>query len=175
MAAVVLAGTLVAAPVLSANLADRYLSIVSANTRNAATASGRIAGELQAFSVAARRPVFGHGLGTSREANANFTGADIPAHILYGEVAEELGYVGLALFLAFLAAIAANVARTGRVLRAKANPDPLDVRLWLSLRMWLWMNLIFSFASYGLSEYEWYFAAGLSEVLRRGVAARGQP
>ena len=33
-----------------------------------------------------------------------------------------------------------------------------------SMQVWLFMNLIFSFASYGLSSYEWYLFGGLSVV-----------
>jgi hypothetical protein len=32
------------------------------------------------------------------------------------------------------------------------------------------MNLLFSFASYGVSGFEWYFAAGLADVLPAHLA-----
>ena len=48
-------------------------SIFSGNTRNAVTADERIDGLKIDVQVAMRRPLFGHGLGTSREANANAT------------------------------------------------------------------------------------------------------
>ena len=74
---------------------ERYVSIFSHSAKGGATAEGRITGVLDDFKVSLRRPLFGHGLGTSREANANFRGEDMPSHNLYTEVAEELGYIGL--------------------------------------------------------------------------------
>jgi hypothetical protein len=35
------------------------------------------------------------------------------------------------------------------------------------MQVWLVMNLVESFASYGLSSYEWYLFAGLSIVMQR--------
>jgi hypothetical protein len=40
-------------------------------------------------------------------------------------------------------------------------------RLIDAMQVWLIMNLVFSFASYGLSSYEWYLFGGLSVVLQR--------
>ena len=78
---------------------ERYVSIFSHSAKGGATAEARITGVIGDFKVSLRRPLFGHGLGTSREANANFRGEDLPSHNLYTEVAEELGYVGLVLLL----------------------------------------------------------------------------
>jgi len=114
-----------------------------------------------------RRPIFGHGLGTSLEANAHFAGEAQPSHNLYTEVAQELGFVGLALFVAFLWKVARNVSRTLKALRASGLQDGIIFRLSQAVQVWFGMNLLFSFASYGLTSYEWYFLAGLAEVLRR--------
>ena len=90
---------------------ERYVSIVSHSAKGGATAEGRITGVLEDFKVSLRRPFFGHGLGTSREANANFRGEDLPSHNLYTEVAEELGYIGLALCLCFSGVFCVRVGR----------------------------------------------------------------
>jgi hypothetical protein len=37
------------------------------------------------------------------------------------------------------------------------------------------MNTLFSFASYGLSSYEWYLFAGLSVVVRRMALQQAVP
>ena len=151
----------------SADLYDRYLSIFSSNTKNAATAAGRTRGIKDDFAVALNRPIFGHGLGTSLEANANFGSGAAVSHNLYTEVAQELGFAGLALFLVLQVAVTRSVAKTLRDLRNREASSDFLVRFSMALQAWLWMNLFFSFASYGLSSYEWYFIAGLSEVLRR--------
>src|SRR3972149_3483117 len=65
---------------LSSEQRDRYVSIFDTSAKNYETASGRTSEVIDALRVAFRRPIFGHGLGTSREANANFGIKDIPAH-----------------------------------------------------------------------------------------------
>ena len=151
----------------SADLTDRYLSIFSSKTKNAKTAEGRLEGITQDFKVAMHRPYFGHGLGTSLEANANFGSEALVSHNLYTEVAQELGFIGLTIFLVFLITVARTVARTLKELRSSGHQSGLLLRLSLAVQAWLWMSILFSFASYGLSSYDWYFLAALSELLRR--------
>ena len=167
--------TMAVAPLLSDDLADRYRSIFDSHTKNSATAEGRIAGVWKDLDVAMRRPLFGHGLGTSREANANFGGEDMPSHNLYTETAQELGFVGLTIFVTMVVAIVATVRSSLATLRGSGTSNRLLLSLADVLQVWLAMNLLFSFASYGLSSYEWYFAAGLSEVLSRFAALEALP
>jgi O-antigen ligase/polysaccharide polymerase Wzy-like membrane protein len=170
VACVLVAAACIAASTLSADLADRYRSIVSSETRNGATAQGRLAGSVGDLTVALRRPVFGHGLGTSLEVNVHFeNGREQPSHILYGEIAQELGFVGVVIFVLFIAATAASIS--GALLRLKtANvTDGLLLGLGHSLQVWLWMDVLFSFASYGLTSYEWYLTAGFAAVLQNSV------
>jgi O-antigen ligase len=166
MGGLIVIGAVVTVTLLSGDLSDRYLSIFSAKTKNARTAQGRLDGVYADLQVAMRRPFFGHGLGTSLEANANFGGEAQPSHNLYTQVAQELGFIGLAIFLVFLVTVSRNVNNTLRLLNGMADRSNVDVRLSRALQVWFGMNVLFSFASYGLSSYEWYFMAGLSEVLR---------
>ena len=114
-------------PFLSPDMQDRYLSIIGKGEKNAETMDERIEGTEQQFLVALHRPIFGHGLGTSPEANANFTtsgpymGWELPAHNLYLEVAQELGFVGLAIFLLFMKSIYTGFVESQRV-RWRASP-----------------------------------------------------
>jgi O-antigen ligase len=117
-----------------------------------------------------RRPLFGHGLGTSREANSNFGVHDQPSHNLYVEILEELGYCGLLVFLAFMATLIAGVWRAAVLLRNTAGAPAVLHRLVPALFVWLGMNLFFSWASFGLSGYEWYFTAGLVDTTLRLTA-----
>ena len=134
--------------------------------KNAATAEGRLQGIEDDFAVILRRPVFGHGLGTSREANGHFRGVDQPSHNLYAEVGQELGFIGLVIFILFIKSIVSNFLQISKILQEK------DVKIFLrklvdALQIWLVMNLLFSIASYGLSSYEWYLFAGLSVVMQK--------
>lgn len=149
---------------------DRYLSIVSDQAKSSGTAEGRINGVIADFQVSLRRPLFGHGLGTSREANFHFRGTAVPSHDLYTEAAEELGYIGLALFLALLWSFLRACWRAQQVVNAGPVTD--DRLQFLhdvagTLVLLVAVDLFFSFASYGLSEPYWYFLGGLSVVTAR--------
>jgi putative inorganic carbon (hco3(-)) transporter len=150
---------------LAPDMKDRYLSIFGEGEKNRATFEGRLEGAKDDLQIVLRRPIFGHGLGTSREANANFRGNEQLSHNLYTEVGQELGLAGLFIFLLFIGSITINFIQAsklypsqGRVLFSKTVVDGMQV--------WLVMNIISSFASYGLLNYEWYLFGGLSVVIR---------
>ena len=158
--------------ILSADMQDRYLSIFGKGEKNAATADERVEGMWEQLHVVMHRPLFGHGLGTSPEANYHFTtagpygGRALPAHNLYIEVAQELGLVGLPIYLAFLASILQGFAKCRRAF-AHGQASTFLRNLVDGMAVWLAMSLVFSFASYGLSSYDWYLFAGLAVVLQR--------
>jgi O-antigen ligase len=153
---------------------QRYLSIVDHSAKGGESAEGRIAGVWADLDVGMQRPIFGHGLGTSLEANANATGEALPSHTLYTEVLQELGLVGLAIFLWFIietcknCLVAVKDARKAGGFLLHAAESSRDFGIVL---------IVFSLASYGLNEYQWYLLAALSVVLRdlsrRRVAAAG--
>ena len=158
----------VAATFSTGNFRDRYLSIVSSTSKNSATAAGRIEGVLLNLDVGFRRPVFGHGLGTSLEANANFGHTAQPAHNLYVEIFQELGVVGLMFFVSYMVSIYKNLVSFSR------KDDLLLLLTKKSLLTFFCTNVIFSFASYGLSGYEWYFLGGMSLLLARFDTQTGE-
>ena len=152
---------------------ERYLSIVSHDAPGAGTAEARISGVIGDFQVSLRRPLFGHGLGTSGEANSHFRGDDHPSHNLYTEAAEELGYVGLALLLSLIWSFLRAFQRARQVVNATPTKDERLKFLQNvadSLLVVVAVDLFFSFASYGLSEPYWYFIGGLSVVTARLAA-----
>jgi putative inorganic carbon (hco3(-)) transporter len=173
--------------IMSVELTDRYRSITDADTRHGATAEGRIEGVKRDFRVGLRRPLFGHGLGTSREAIWNFAGHDQLSHNLYTEVFIELGVIGLAIFLTFLISVFTNVRRVGQeyeLLRGAfhtgADPPRGADRLGFYGRLagatlaYFLMALVFSLASYGLSGHYWYMVAGLSVALLNLMVREGR-
>ncbi|MGE3561479.1 MAG: O-antigen ligase family protein [Nitrospira sp.] len=157
---------IVSFPMLSANMQDRYLSVIGLGEKNAGTAEGRVSGVVDNFMVVLHRPVFGHGLGTSREANANFGTTDQPAHNLYAETAQELGLVGLLLLIGLLKSIYVGFNKCKRTY-SQHNTSMFLRQLVDCMQIVLIMNFIFSFASYGLSSYEWYFLGGMSVSMQR--------
>jgi putative inorganic carbon (hco3(-)) transporter len=151
---------------LPPDMKDRYLSIFGEGEKNRATFEWRLGGVEEDIQVVFRRPIFGHGLGTSREANANFRGNDQLSHNLYAEVGQELGLVGLFIFLLFIGSITINFIRASKLYTAQGTVV-FSKRLVDGMQVWLVMNIISSFASYGLLNYEWYLFGGLSVALLR--------
>lgn len=143
---------------------QRYLSIVDHSAKGGESAQGRIDGVMSDFLVGMQRPIFGHGLGTSLEANANATGEALPSHNLYTEVFQELGAVGLVIFVAFLTKIWKSCVEARRIL--SQTPGKFSARVANGCRDLAIVLVVFSLASYGLNEYQWYLLAGLAVVLR---------
>src|SRR6185437_1408298 len=97
-------------------------------------------------------------------------GVALPSHNLYTETAEELGYIGLALLLALIWSFLRACWTAQQLL--KMTPPTYERFGFLhtvaaSLVMVVAVDLIFSFAAYGLSEPYWYFYGGLSVVTVR--------
>jgi O-antigen ligase len=157
-------------PWLDPDMQDRYLSLIGMSQKHEATAKGRLEGMEQDIEVVARRPIFGHGLGTSREANFHFGGRDQPSHNIYLEVAEELGVAGLVIFMLFMIAIFRGFIRLRTRLR-EADAGLFLQKAVDAIQTWLAMDFIFSFASYGLLSYEWYLLGGLLAVIERQAQA----
>lgn len=158
---------------LASDLQDRYLSIFGKGDKNIETASERFSGMAGQLDVALRRPIFGHGLGTSAEANYhyNFTGPyagkALKAHNLYLELIQEIGLIGAIIFTLFLIAVFSEFRAT---LRDKyiLFEDELYISKFVdAMRAWIFLNFVFSFASYGLSSYDWYLFAGFTAVIQR--------
>jgi len=168
--AVGVVGGVIALSLMTGLQKDRYLSIVSDNAPGAITAHQRIDNVISDFKVSLRRPLFGHGLGTSAEANAHFGNNWLLSHDLYTETAEELGYIGLGLLLALIWSFirACQVA-----LQVTSAVGTTDERLKFlrtvarSLVVVVAVDLFFSFAAFGLSEPYWYFYGGLTVVTAR--------
>ena len=164
-------GMVAAVNLMGADLVDRYLSLVSSNTKNennAKTAHGRMAAMVADFELGLERPVFGFGLGTSKEANWNMRHDRYIAHNMYAEVLIELGLVGLAIFLSFLTAIGRGLADCRRFLaRAPPTSEGHPFMQWLTsaLRVWFPMAIFFFFAQYGLREVDWYIVGGIVGAL----------
>jgi putative inorganic carbon (HCO3(-)) transporter len=166
---------IVAVSLLNPLQKDRYLSLVRTDVPGASTTLGRIRGVEKDLTVAMERPFFGHGLGTSKEANFNVRGADQVSHNLYTEILQELGLFGLAIFLSYIVSIFLNFRR---VLKATTMLQPSSrfvLNVAHGMQVWLWLNIVFSFASYGLSGDAWYLFGGLSVVLLRLASLAHQP
>lgn len=149
---------------------ERYLSIYRDDVRGASTAQGRIEGLITDFEVAMNKPLFGHGLGTSLEANYNIGRSVFRSHNLVMEVWQEVGLIGLLIFSFFVLTGVRDLMLALKRIGEKANIQLFGMAK--GVRAWLVLNLIFGVFSYGLSSYSWYLFGALSVVLLRLSAGR---
>ena len=155
---------------------ERYLSIGRKDVRGASTAKIRITGIVEDFKAGLNRPFFGHGIGTSFELNFNSMSKGLVAHNLYVEIFQELGGAGLLLYGYFLYAILKNLNSSVR--KAKQLPADLPagrslVAIADALQTFMYMNLLFAVASYGLSTYTWYLLGGSGVALNQLITTAG--
>jgi putative inorganic carbon (HCO3(-)) transporter len=153
-------GGLFAVSHMQGDFKDRYLSIFSSDTKNAATAQGRLNGFLADFKVGMHKPIFGHGLGTSLEANTHYGGEYQISHCIYTETFQEIGLIGLVMFLRYVWSVLKYQSNNIR-----NNSNNYIVKLSKVVFILSLLNIYFGLASYGLSSYEWYFLGGLSVVI----------
>lgn len=167
---------------LSPQFKDRYLSLVDSTVPGADTVTGRINGLKEDLSTVWNRPVFGHGLGTSKEVSANFLeGAAQPAHDLYVEILQELGIVGFILFMLYIKEIVGGLSQAKRMLTESSNDHSWLGGLITATQAWIVMDLFYSLSCFGLSSWEWYLFGGISTVClqlareRASDVAEGEP
>lgn len=139
---------------------DRYFSLVSSDSAQSATAEGRLTGIVNEFKLGLKRPIFGHGLGTTSEAKANNGMGTKASHNMYAEIMIELGLVGFFFFMAIIKKIYLQIRQSTSLIYAETM-DPLYRDLFKALKVIFWMFALYSINYWGLSQYYWYNLAGL--------------
>jgi O-antigen ligase len=177
-------GGFAATTLWSGDQVARFQGLLGGGGAGGATAQGRIDGILSDISVWMKAPVFGHGLGTSYEANSNFAGSAFVSHNLYTESLVTLGIIGAFIFFRFLYAMFNSAVRVYALTRRSSpgvdsSADSADPLVWLPKAMicLLAMYAVFGMSSYGVMEYYCYLFAGLCVVLNNlsGSASNAHP
>ena len=82
---------------------------------------------------------------------------------------QEIGFPGTIIFLGYMLAVF-SLIRRGRFWQRRTSAVEGNSEITgLARGVWLWflVSLLYAFASYGLSSYEWYLLGGLSLALAR--------
>jgi O-antigen ligase len=151
-------GVVAALSVMNDTQRERYLSLVSSDTSQSASAEGRLTGMANEFKLAMERPVFGFGLGTTAEAKFNTFGRSKASHNMYAEILIEVGIVGFIFFLRFIFAIRKQLLEG---LQIAKESDYFYQTLFKVFNIIFWMFAVYSINYWGLSQYYWYNLAGL--------------
>lgn len=165
-----------ASGLLSGDMQTRYLSLVDSNVVGADTAQGRINGALRQLSSLAHNPLFGNGLGTSRETNWNIMGGSSQiTHNLYIETLQEVGIVGFTLFILYIVSIIKSLSMAKQMLEMQGEMvDDWLCRLITATQVWIFMDLFYSLSCFGLSSWEWYFFGAVATLCYSFAAERSQ-
>jgi O-antigen ligase len=152
--------------ILGSDMQTRYLSLVDDTVAGADTVQGRIDGWGRGIKSISNNPLFGNGLGTSRETNFNVLGGRAQiTHNLYLEIFQETGLVGFTLFMLFIVAIFKSLRETKLLLAAQGRKESDWLfRLATATQVWLVMDLFYSLSCFGLRSWEWYFFGGIATL-----------
>jgi hypothetical protein len=151
-------GVMAALSVMNDTQRERYLSLFSSDTKQSASAEGRINGIIKEFELGLKRPIFGFGLGTTPEAKYHNFGRKQASHTMYGELLIEVGIVGMYFFIRFIIAIRRQL--TAAMVSAE-NCSDFYKSLFKICNVIFWMFAVYSINYWGLSQYYWYNLAGI--------------
>lgn len=152
--------------VLGDDMLTRYLSLVDHSLIGGDTAQGRLDGVMRNLETVAEGPqmaLFGHGVGTSGEANFYYHGGQGQiTHNLYVETLQETGLIGLTLLILYINCFGRSLLETHKYV-ISANSRFLTSLVQATF-VWFIMNLVYSFSCFGLSSWEWYLFGGITHV-----------
>ena len=155
---------IIAMKLLSPDMAERYLSLVDSNAVGAGTTAGRIQGLKDNFSTILNAHIlFGHGLGTSLEVNVYYLGSALYAHNLYIEILQEVGILGFVLFFRYVYFIIDSLRKNDGL----DSESEFIQKLIRGLKVWIFMDLIYSLSCFGLTSWEWYLFGAIAAVCLR--------
>jgi O-antigen ligase len=151
---------------LGSDMQTRYLSLIDSTVAGADTRQGRINGMIRQLGTISNNPLFGNGLGTTREANWNILGHSSQiTHNLYIEVLQSIGIIGFSLFILYIVAIVRCLRQAQKLLLIKGyDSNDWLIRLSSAILAWVFMDLFYSISCFGLISWEWYFFGGTATV-----------
>jgi O-antigen ligase len=149
---------------LGSGMQTRYLSLIDDTVAGADTAQGRVDGWVRGIRSITNNPLFGNGMGTCQETNVNVLGGRAQiTHNLYIEILQEVGMIGLTLFMLFIIAIFKSLKETKRLMAVQGQGEKGWLfRLATATQVWVVMDLFYSMSCYGLRSWEWYFFGGIA-------------
>jgi len=147
---------------------ERYTSLIDQDGEFGASVDGRIDGMQKELMLGLRRPIVGHGLGTTPEAKTHAFGARQASHNLYAELLIEVGVIGAAIFLTFLWRVYRVLVRNKELFKGLDSAhNSFYSHLNTTMIAVFWMYAVYSINYWGLSQYYWYLFAGLAVAFGR--------
>ena len=145
--------------VMNENQRDRYLSLVSSDSKQTKSKEGRIRGMKTEFLLGFNRPIFGHGLGTTAETKSHNGYKPQAAHNMYAEVLIEVGFVGMFFLFRFIRRLYQQISFS---FDNNQSADEFYQTTAKILKVVFWMFIVYSINYWGLTQYYWYNLAGLT-------------
>jgi len=119
---------------------------------------------IREFELGLKRPIVGHGVGTTPEVKFHNTGKRKASHNMYGEILIEIGIIGFIFFFRYILSIWKTIKKTPaqpvEILDKYKNINKTIVTVTI-------MYCVYSINYYGLSQYYWYLLGGLAVAVSR--------
>ncbi len=167
---------LVLLALLPGELHERFLTLVDSSRGPAiaqASADGRLEGFLHGMELWARNPATGVG----PAAFAKAVGNGFQAHNVYGQVAGELGTLGVTAFVLLLLAFYRNNREAWRRSRAETGRSDFPLEMSRAVTIAVLLLLLTGWAGHNLYRYNWTWLAAFQGIalhclrLRKGTCA----
>lgn len=151
---------------LGPSLKDRYLSIIDSSAQNRSTFDARIDSLKRTIKTIAHKPLFGHGIGTSKETNVNLIAGshERRTHNFYIETLQELGVIGFLIFFYYIFSIIRVLMRTREYSQRIIESSDFLLKTSNACLAWVLMNLLYDLSCFALLSWEWYLFGGIASV-----------
>lgn len=148
---------------MDADMLTRYVSLVDRSVIGGDTTVGRVDGVMKNLETVSNNPIFGNGIGASGETNYNIHGGRGQlTHNLYVEALQEIGIIGLALFIMYIYTVGKTLLDTYSAVDEMCSP--FLTRLVQATLVWFFMDIVYSLSCFGISSWEWYLFGGIANV-----------
>ncbi len=156
---------------------ERFSSIVHYNnledgTGAADSAQGRIRGFLVGMEILLTRPVTGVGIGCFSTYNHEYHGSWLQAHNLIGQLAGELGLLGIFTFAFFIYKVTKNIKFIREYLSLKKRKDALNYQIATACKISYIMLFILGMFGHNLYRFNWYLFAAFTAITARLVISQ---
>ncbi len=154
-----------AAALMPKQYVDRFATIAQFNNLEddvngaADSAQGRIKGLKVGLEILLVRPIAGVGIGCFTIYNYENHGSWLQPHNMVGQLAGEVGFIGLITFGFFIFRILRNIKYSLR--RSEEDGDEFTFQIIIAIKISLAMLFFLGLFGHNLYRFNWYFFAGI--------------
>ncbi len=163
---------LVFAAVMPEQYVERFASIARYNelddeTGASESAQGRIKGLKVGLEILYHRPLTGVGIGCFTVYNHDHHGSWLQPHNLVGQLAGEVGFIGILAFIYFIYKLTSNITFIRRMLKRHGLEDHFNYHIATAAKISLILLFFLGMFAHNLYRFNWYLIASFVAIMTR--------